>query len=106
MRPLMVLLGSAVVFTATPAFARNAKPVHPQTTCSVTPGSKGSGSMNKRKGGSSLTDKLSSCGGVLEPPAVGDNMTRPPPKTGNSRVIKPRSLPGQQAPDVPKKNAD
>jgi hypothetical protein len=103
----MILLGSAVVFTVAPALAGNAKPVHPQTTCSVTPGSKNSGSTKNRKDRSSdLTNKLSSCGGVLKPPAVGDDMAKPAPKTGSSRIIKPKDLPGQQSPGAPKRNED
>jgi hypothetical protein len=106
----MVLLGSAVVFTAFPAFAQNPKPnpksIDPQTTCSATPGSD-NGSAKKENGDTAgLTDKLSSCGGVLKPPAVGDNMAKPTPKTGNSRVIKPKDLPGQQSPGAPKENED
>jgi hypothetical protein len=103
----MVLLGSAVVFTAVPAFAQGTKQIDPQTTCSAKPDTQGSGSAKKENGKSNdLTDKLSSCGGVLEPPAVGDDMTKPAPKTGNSRVIRPKDLPGQQSPDAPKKNED
>jgi hypothetical protein len=110
MRPSLVLLGSAVVFTAIPAFAQSPKPnsksIDPQTTCSATPGSN-SGSKQQENGSSSgLTDKLSSCGGVLKPPAVGDNMAKPAPKTGKSRIIKPKDLPNQQSPDAPKKNED
>ena len=108
MRPFLVLLGSAVVFAAVPAFAQNPKPnpkpIDPQTTCSATPGSKDSDSA--KNGSSGLTDKLSSCGGVLKPPAVGDNMAKPAPKTGTSRIIKPKDLPNQQSPDAPKKNED
>ncbi|MGN6582693.1 MAG: hypothetical protein ACTHJV_03210 [Rhizobiaceae bacterium] len=108
MRPSMVLLGSAVVFTAIPAFAQNPKPnpksIDPQTTCSASPGSKDNGP--KKESSSALNNKLSSCGGVLKPPAVGDNMAKRPPKTGNSRVIKPKDLPDQQSPNAPKQNDD
>lgn len=106
MRPSMILLGSAVIFAAIPAFAQNGNQIDPQTTCS-TPGSNDAGPMKrKKKDSSDLTDKLSSCGGVLKPPAIGDNMARPAPKTGNSRIIKPKDLPGQQSPDAPRKNED
>jgi hypothetical protein len=108
MRPLMVLLGSAVLFAAVPAFAQNGKQIDPQTTCDTGPGSNGTGTMKKGEKGSSgnLTDKLSSCGGVLKPPAVGDDMTKPAPKTGNSRVIRPKDLPGQRSPGAPKTNGE
>ena len=36
------------------------------------------------------SQKLADCGGVLKPPAVGDNkMEKPAPKVGNTPVIKP-----------------
>ena len=105
MRPSVILLGSAVLFAA-PAFALSVNRIDPQTTCS-TPGSNGAGPTKRNKKESSdLTDKLADCGGVLKPPAVGDNMARPAPKTGNSRVIRPKDLPGQQSPGAPKKNED
>jgi len=45
----------------------------------------------------SLTDTLSPCDGVLEPPAVGDGeLTIPPPAAGETPVIPPRALPEQQ----------
>jgi len=107
MRPSIILLGSAVVLTAAPAFAQNAKSIDPQTTCSATPGSKNSGPKKEENDASSgLSNKLASCGGVLKPPAVGDNMAKPTPKTGKSRIIKPNDLPGQQSPGGPKTNED
>jgi hypothetical protein len=46
----------------------------------------------------SLTEKLDPCNGVLKPPPVGDQeLTLPPPDTGEMRVIRPRDLPGQQS---------
>ena len=44
----------------------------------------------------SLTEALGACDGVLEPPPVGDQeLTIPPPATGETPVIPPHLLPEQ-----------
>lgn len=44
---------------------------------------------------------LSRCGGVVKPPATGDQqLVEPAPKTGNMPVIPPEAVPGQQTPDA------
>jgi hypothetical protein len=56
---------------------------------------------NSREGGKpladqSLTDALGPCDGVLEPPPVGDQeLTIPPPATGETPVVPPHLLPEQ-----------
>jgi hypothetical protein len=46
----------------------------------------------------SLTEKLEACDGVLKPPAVGDQeLTKPPPDTGEMLIIRPHELPEQQS---------
>ena len=41
--------------------------------------------------------KLSDCGGVLRPPAVGDSkMEKPAPDVGNTPIIKPGETPPEQ----------
>ncbi|PZV39760.1 hypothetical protein [Mesorhizobium kowhaii] len=43
-----------------------------------------------------LTDTLNDCGGVLKPPAIGDQgMATPAPDEGKTPVIKPGELPAQ-----------
>lgn len=50
-------------------------------------------------GSTSLTEKLDPCDGVLKPPPVGDQqMTQPPPATGEMPVIRPDELPQQSNP--------
>ncbi|MEO5755448.1 MAG: hypothetical protein ABIQ51_01190 [Mesorhizobium sp.] len=46
--------------------------------------------------GTDLTETLTDCGGVLKPPATGDQgMTAPPPDEGKTPVIKPGEMPAQ-----------
>ena len=50
----------------------------------------------QQPGGGNLTDKLNDCGGVLKPPATGDQeMTTPAPQQGKTPVIKPGDVPAQ-----------
>ena len=43
-----------------------------------------------------LTEKLNDCGGVLKPPAAGDQgMATPAPDVGKTPVIKPGEVPAQ-----------
>ncbi|QKC99603.1 hypothetical protein [Mesorhizobium sp. NZP2298] len=46
--------------------------------------------------GGNLTEKLNDCGGVLKPPATGDQgMAAPAPDEGKTPVIKPGQVPAQ-----------
>ena len=50
----------------------------------------------QQPGGGNLTDKLNDCGGVLKPPATGDQgMAAPAPDEGKTPVIKPGEVPAQ-----------
>lgn len=50
----------------------------------------------QQSGGGNLTEKLNDCGGVLKPPATGDQgMAAPAPDEGNTPVIKPGEVPAQ-----------
>ncbi|QKD06362.1 hypothetical protein [Mesorhizobium loti] len=50
----------------------------------------------QQPGGGNLTDKLSDCGGVLKPPATGDQgIAAPAPDEGKTPVIKPGEVPAQ-----------
>lgn len=51
---------------------------------------------DKQQPDGNLTDKLVDCGGVLRPPATGDQgMTAPAPDEGKTPVIKPDEVPPQ-----------
>ena len=46
--------------------------------------------------GGNLSEKLNDCGGVLKPPATGDQgMATPAPDVGKTPVIKPGEVPAQ-----------
>ena len=50
----------------------------------------------QQPGGDNLTDTLIDCGGVLKPPATGDQeMATPAPDEGKTPVIKPGDVPAQ-----------
>ena len=50
----------------------------------------------QQPGGGDLSEKLNDCGGVLKPPATGDQgMATPAPNVGKTPVIKPGEVPTQ-----------
>ena len=50
----------------------------------------------QQPGSDNLTDTLNDCGGVLKPPATGDQgMATPAPDEGKTPVIKPGEVPAQ-----------
>ncbi|PBB24622.1 MULTISPECIES: hypothetical protein [unclassified Mesorhizobium] len=50
----------------------------------------------QQPGGGNLSEKLNDCGGVLKPPATGDQgMATPAPDVGKTPVIKPGQVPAQ-----------
>ncbi|BAV46452.1 hypothetical protein MesoLj113a_34570 [Mesorhizobium sp. 113-1-2] len=50
----------------------------------------------QQSGGGNLSEKLNDCGGVLKPPATGDQgMAAPAPDQGKTPVIKPGEVPAQ-----------
>lgn len=50
----------------------------------------------QQSGSGNLTEKLNDCGGVLKPPATGDQgMAAPAPDEGKTPVIKPGEVPTQ-----------
>lgn len=50
----------------------------------------------KQQSGGNLSEKLNDCGGVLKPPAIGDQgMATPAPDEGKTPVIKPGQVPAQ-----------
>jgi hypothetical protein len=73
----------------------------PPENCRVTPPPSGGqipGEGTDPQTTQSLSGKLGPCDGVLKPPAVGDQeITQPPPDTGEMRVIQPHELPEQQS---------
>lgn len=52
--------------------------------------------QKQQPGSDNLTEKLNDCGGVLKPPATGDQgMAAPAPDEGKMPVIKPGQVPAQ-----------
>lgn len=69
----------------------------PSEKCRVEP-ERQDGEKNPKPeaGNQNLTQKLDPCGGILKPPAVGDDeMTAPAPDEGRTPVIKPGEIPTQ-----------
>jgi hypothetical protein len=88
---LSSLAGSADDRDITPP-AENCRVAPPQT------GDRGEQDRTDPQTTQSLSGKLGPCDGVLKPPAVGDQeLTQPPPDTGETRVIRPHELPEQQS---------
>jgi hypothetical protein len=85
--------------------AQNGDVMPPPDNCRVTPAPQAGNGNDQRQPTQpdpqttqSLTDKLGPCDGVLKPPAVGDQeLTQPPPDTGETLIIRPHDLPGQQS---------
>lgn len=94
MKPLL-MLPVALMLTAAPATAQTEKSDNPQATqpkekCRAQTDSK------QKPVDKTLSETLDDCGGVLKPPATGDQgMTTPPPAEGNTPVIKPGEVPAQ-----------
>jgi hypothetical protein len=98
LRTLSAAIVTAVV-TSAPGFAQTGQAEPPPRDCLAMPRTDEQTSPQgvDPQTTQSLTEKLDSCDGVLLPPSVGDQeLTQPPPDTGEMRVIKPRDLPGQQ----------
>jgi hypothetical protein len=89
-----------VAAACAPSFAQNADAKRQPEKCRADPQTDSQGQQKNTDGQTaspSLTEKLDPCDGVLKPPAIGDQeMTQPPPATGEMPVIKPRDLPQQQ----------
>jgi predicted transglutaminase-like cysteine proteinase len=93
MKPLAVV--SVMLALAMPAMAQTNQQQNPAgqaDKCRMQPDQGG----KQQPGGGNLTDKLNDCGGVLKPPATGDQgMAAPAPDEGKTPVIKPGDVPAQ-----------
>lgn len=106
MKPLLIVrTGMAMLALALPAAGQTSKQPgtqQPASPCQATPdqpqtknGAK-NGDNRKAAGKDSLTETLTPCGGVLEPPPTGDeDLTEPAPDQGKTPVIKPGEVPPQ-----------
>jgi hypothetical protein len=94
---LAVAISAATTAAAQDRQAPAEKDQRPPTLAPLPP-SQGEGS------GSSLSDRLSKSGGVIQPPASADSEMKviPPPDAGSSNmpVVPPPGTPGSTAPDV------
>lgn len=93
----------ATVLASAPGFAQNGQvqpdPAAPPPDCLAMPRTDEQTPPRGVDPGTtqSLTEKLDACDGVLLPPSIGDQeLTQPPPDTGEMLEIRPRDLPGQQ----------
>ncbi|WP_095204945.1 hypothetical protein [Mesorhizobium carmichaelinearum] len=100
MRFLIILPISLMLAAAEPADAQTeqqsqqdpGQPSGQVDKCQVQTGNNG----QQQSGHKSLSKTLDDCGGVLKPPATGDQgMTSPPPDEGKTPIIKPGELPAQ-----------
>ncbi|OBQ75405.1 hypothetical protein [Mesorhizobium erdmanii] len=92
MKPLAI--ASLVLALAVPAAAQTNQQQNPTQAdkCRVETDQAG----KQQTGNGNLTEKLNDCGGVLKPPATGDQgMAAPAPDEGKTPVIKPGQVPAQ-----------
>lgn len=97
------LLGTALLWLTTAALAQAEAPVERSDKCQMQapqdgPDKDGSNMDAQPQAGDdqSLTETLEGCGGVLEPPPVGDGeIAEPPPDEGETPVIRPGEVPEQ-----------
>ena len=95
MKPLVI--ASLMLALAAPAAAQTDQqqgthnPAPQADKCRVQPDQ-----GKQQPGGGDLSEKLNDCGGVLKPPATGDQgMAAPAPDVGKTPVIKPGEVPAQ-----------
>jgi hypothetical protein len=92
MKPLAI--ASVMLALAMPAMAQTNQQQNPAAQADKCRMQSDQG--GKQPGGGNLTDKLNDCGGVLKPPATGDQgMAAPAPDEGKTPVIKPGQVPAQ-----------
>ncbi|MBZ9797774.1 hypothetical protein [Mesorhizobium sp. ES1-4] len=93
MKPLAVASCAAMLALALPAAAQTAQPTPNQQSDKCRAQTDQGG---KQPSGGDLSEKLNDCGGVLKPPAIGDQgMAAPAPDEGKTPVIKPGEVPAQ-----------
>jgi hypothetical protein len=94
---ILALATGAAFLAGFPAFAAEPDLTVEQNCRTALPQDQGKGPASEKvDGDSKLSDTLANCKGVLRPPAVGDEMAVPPPKTGaKTPVLPPGSVPQQ-----------
>ncbi|TGU89143.1 hypothetical protein EN794_045380 [Mesorhizobium sp. M00.F.Ca.ET.151.01.1.1] len=94
MKALAIASCATMLAVAMPAAAQTAQQIPNQQgdKCRVQTDQGG----KQQSGSGDLSEKLGDCGGVLKPPATGDQgMAAPAPDEGNTPVIKPGEVPPQ-----------
>jgi hypothetical protein len=93
---IFVFLPCALLAAVAPVAAQDSgQGAAPPAPCQAPP-QDGGQQPRPDSGDGNSTDKLGSCGGVLQPPPSGDQgMTQPPPDQGKTPVIKPGEVPAQ-----------
>lgn len=98
MRVLAIVPFSLVLALAAPAMAQQQNDSQAPRTekCRIQTEQGAKQQPEQQSGSDNLTEKLGDCGGVLKPPATGDQgMAAPAPDEGKTPVIKPGQLPPQ-----------
>ncbi|KAA3452571.1 hypothetical protein C7I87_01610 [Mesorhizobium sp. SARCC-RB16n] len=94
MKPLAIASCAAMLALAVPAAAQTVQQVPDQQADKCRAQTDQSG--KQQSGGGDLSEKLNDCGGVLKPPATGDQgMAAPAPDEGKTPIIKPGEVPAQ-----------
>jgi hypothetical protein len=93
---IMLVLTTAVAFCGSPARADQPDlQIHRNCKTTLPPEPNKEPAAGKAET-DKLNDSLAECNGVLRPPAVGDDMAVPPPRTGaKTPVLPPGSVPEQ-----------
>lgn len=92
MKPLAIASCALILSLTGPALAQTEQQAQPADKCRVQTDQDG----KQQPGSGDLSEKLNDCGGVLKPPATGDQgMAAPAPDQGNTPVIKPGQVPAQ-----------
>ncbi|UCI22426.1 hypothetical protein FJ970_14395 [Mesorhizobium sp. B2-1-8] len=94
MKPLAIASCAAMLALAVPAMAQTAQQAPDQQADKCRAQTDQGG--KQQPGGGGLSEKLNDCGGVLKPPATGDQgMAAPAPDEGKTPIIKPGEVPPQ-----------
>lgn len=93
MKPLLML--PVALMLASPVAAQTQQNDNPLAT-QPTDKCRAQTDSKQKPADKTLSETLDNCGGVLKPPATGDQgMTTPPPAEGKTPVIKPGEVPAQ-----------
>ncbi|MBZ9670743.1 hypothetical protein LB543_13835 [Mesorhizobium sp. ESP7-2] len=94
MKPLAIASCAIMLALAVPAVAQTVQQAPDQQADKCRAQTDQGG--KQQPGGGGLSEKLNDCGGVLKPPATGDQgMAAPAPDEGKTPIIKPGEVPPQ-----------